>query len=125
MRLFASDRPDIGHGEQRRDFIWVGDAVDVILWLLETPDVNGLFNLGSGKARSWNDLAQAVATACGRQRFIEYVPPPAQVRGHYQYFTEAPMDRLRAEGYERPFTSLEDGVRRYVQDFLLAQDPYA
>lgn len=125
MRLFASDRPDIGHGQQRRDFVWVGDAVDAMLWLLDQPKVNGLFNLGSGKARSWNDLAYAVAAACGRESLIEYVPPPAQVRGHYQYFTEAPMQRLRRAGYETPFTSLEDGVRRYVQDYLLMPDPYA
>ena len=125
MRLFASDRADIANGEQSRDFVWVGDAVDVVLWLLDQPKVNGLFNVGSGRARSWNELAYAVAAACGRESRIEYVPPPAQVRGHYQYFTEAPMRRLRDAGYAKPFTSLEDGISRYVQGYLLAADPYA
>ncbi|WP_114394286.1 ADP-glyceromanno-heptose 6-epimerase [Oleisolibacter albus] len=123
-RLFASDRPDYPDGGQKRDFVWVGDCVDVMLWLHATPTVNGLFNLGTGQARSWNDLAAAVFAAMNRPQRIDYIPMPPHLSGKYQYFTEARMDRLRAAGYTAPFTSLEDGVRRYVQDYLSAPDPY-
>jgi len=124
-RLFASDRPDYADGGQMRDFVWVGDCVDVMLWLHANPGVSGLFNLGTGQARSWNDLAAALFAAMGRPERIEYVAMPEHLRGRYQYFTEARMDRLRAAGYTAPFTPLEEGVRRYVQDFLAAPDPYA
>jgi ADP-L-glycero-D-manno-heptose 6-epimerase len=124
-RLFASDRPQWADGGQQRDFIWVGDTVDVILWLLDHPEVSGLFNLGTGQARSWNDMAAALFAALGEAPRIQYVPMDARLQGHYQYHTEARMDRLRAAGYGRPFTSVEEGVRRYVQDHLTAADPYA
>ena len=117
-RLFRSYRPDVPDGEQRRDFVWVGDAVAVMLWLLDHPKVSGLFNVGSGTARSFNDLAQAVFAALGREPRIEYVDMPVQLRDRYQYFTEAPVDRLRRARYDAPFTSLEEGVRRYVRDHL-------
>ena len=123
-RLFASDRPDYADGGQLRDFVWVGDCVDVMIWLYRNPGVGGLFNLGTGTARSWNDLATALFTAAGREPQIEYIPLPAHLAGKYQYFTEARMDRLRAAGYDRPFTSLEDGVGRYVRDHLSRPDPY-
>lgn len=113
-RLFRSDRADVADGEQRRDFIHVDDTVDAMLWLLDHPDVSGLFNLGTGQARSYRDLAHVVCDAAGRPRAIETIDMPAALRGHYQSYTQARMDRLRAAGYDRPFTSLEDGVARYV-----------
>jgi ADP-L-glycero-D-manno-heptose 6-epimerase len=123
-RLFRSDRPDLAHGQQRRDFIWVGDVVDVLAWLLATPGVSGLFNLGTGTARSYLDLAHAVCDAAGRPRAVAFIDMPASLRGQYQSFTEAPMARLRAAGYSGRFTPLEEGVRRYVQDFLATPNPY-
>ncbi len=123
-RLFRSHRPDVPHGGQRRDFIWVGDIVAVMLWLYERPEINGLFNVGTGRARSFLDLAHAVYAALGRDPRIEFIDTPAMIRRNYQYFTEARMDRLRAAGYDRPFTSIEDGVGTYVRDYLTAADPY-
>jgi ADP-L-glycero-D-manno-heptose 6-epimerase len=122
--LFRSDRPGIADGDQRRDFVHVDDCVAAALWLLENPQVSGLFNVGSGRARSFLDLARAVFAALGEPERIEFVDMPAELRGRYQYFTEAPLDRLRAAGFAAQATPLEEGVRRYVQDFLLAEDPY-
>ena len=123
-RLFRSDRADVADGEQRRDFIWVGDVVDVMLWLLDTQEVSGIFNVGTGQARSYRDLARAVCAAAGVPDRVEFIDMPAILRGQYQSFTEAPMQRLRAAGYAAPFTPLEEGVRRYVRDFLAAPNPY-
>jgi ADP-L-glycero-D-manno-heptose 6-epimerase len=122
--LFRSDRAGLADGAQRRDFIWVGDVVDVILWLLDSPAVNGLFNVGTGAARTYLDLAHAVCDAAGVERRIRFIDMPDGLRGQYQSFTEARMDRLRAAGYPGQFKPLEDGVRRYVQDHLAAPDPY-
>jgi len=124
-RLFRSDQPGLADGAQARDFIWVGDVVDVLLWLLDTPAVNGLFNLGTGRARSYLDLAHAVCDANGSPRNVEFIDMPASLRGQYQSFTQANMDRLRTAGYAGQFTPLEEGVRRYVQDYLAAPDRYA
>jgi ADP-L-glycero-D-manno-heptose 6-epimerase len=124
-RLFRSDVPNLADGAQARDFIWVGDVVDVMLWLLDTPGVSGLFNLGTGRARSYLDLAHAVCDAAGLPRRVEFIDMPEALHGQYQSFTQAPMERLRAAGYAGQFTPLEDGVRRYVQDYLAAGDPYA
>jgi len=123
-RLFRSTEPGLADGEQKRDFIWVGDVVDVLLWLLDTPTVNGVFNLGTGRARSYLDLAHAVCDAAGVPRNIEFIDMPEGLRGQYQSFTEAPMTRLRAAGYSGQFTPLEEGVRRYVQDHLTQPDRY-
>jgi len=123
-RLFRSDREGLADGAQRRDFIWVGDVVDVMLWLLDHPEVNGLFNLGTGTARTYLDLAHAVCDAAGRPRDIAFIDMPDALRGQYQSFTEARMDRLRAAGYAGQFTPLEDGIRRYVQDHLAGPEPY-
>ena len=123
-RLFRSDRADVADGEQRRDFIWVGDVVDVMLWLLDSPETSGIFNVGTGQARSYRDLARAVCAAAGVPDRVEFIDMPAALRGHYQSFTEAPMRRLRAAGYLAPFTPLEEGVRRYVQEFLAGPNPY-
>ncbi len=123
-RLFRSDRPDVADGAQQRDFIWVGDVVDVMLWLRDTPGVNGLFNLGTGRARSYVELAGAACDAASVPRSFTFIDMPEKLRGRYQSFTEARMDRLRAAGYPGQFTPLEEGVRRYVQDFLAGADPY-
>ncbi len=123
-RLFRSDRPDIADGEQARDFIYVDDVVAVLLWLMEHPHVNGLFNLGTGRARTYRDLARAVTQAMGAPDQVEFIPMPEVLRGRYQSFTEAPMQRLRHAGYQGAFTPLEEGVRRYIQDFLAGPTPY-
>jgi ADP-L-glycero-D-manno-heptose 6-epimerase len=123
-RLFRSDRPGLADGTQARDFIWVGDVADVLLWLLDTPGVNGLFNLGTGRARTYLDLAHAVCDAAGALRRVEFIDMPGALSGQYQSFTEARMDRLRAAGYDGQFTPLEEGVRRYVQSYLSQPDQY-
>jgi ADP-L-glycero-D-manno-heptose 6-epimerase len=123
-RLFRSDQPGLADGEQRRDFIWVGDIVDVLTFLLDSPGVNGLFNLGTGTARSYADLARAVCVAAGVAPRIDFIDMPERLRGQYQSFTEAPMRRLRAAGYNQPFTTLEDGVSRYVREHLATANPY-
>jgi ADP-L-glycero-D-manno-heptose 6-epimerase len=123
-RLFKSHRQDYADGGQLRDFVWVDDCVAEMLWLLDNPKVSGLFNCGSGKARSFADLATAVFKAMGKQPNIEFVPTPENIRDKYQYFTEARMDRIRAAGYARPATPLEEGVTTYVQRYLAADDPY-
>ena len=123
-RLFKSHHPDYADGGQMRDFIWVGDCVDVMEWLADNAGVNGIFNCGTGKARSFLDLAGAVFQALDRALNIHYIPTPEHIRDRYQYFTEARMDRLRGAGYNATFTSLEDGVRRYVTEYLAADDPY-
>lgn len=123
-RLFQSHRPGVPDGGQQRDFVWVGDCVDVLLWLLENPEVTGLFNLGTGRARSFAELARALFTAMEKPESIEYVPTPEAIRDRYQYFTEAKMGRLTAAGYQRPFTSLEAGVAYYLHDYLESDDPY-
>jgi ADP-L-glycero-D-manno-heptose 6-epimerase len=124
VRLFKSYRPDFPDGGQKRDFIYVKDCVNIVLWFLDNPNVSGLYNVGTGKARSFEDLAKALCTALGREARIEYFDMPENLRNQYQYFTEARMDRLRKAGYTAPFTSLEDGVREYVQNYLAKEDPY-
>jgi ADP-L-glycero-D-manno-heptose 6-epimerase len=122
--LFKSHNPKYKDGGQLRDFIWVGDCVSVMLWLLDHPNVNGLFNLGTGKARSFAELAKALYAATGSKLEIDYVPTPVEIRDKYQYFTEAKMERLRAAGYTLPMTSLEDGISLYVKNHLATDDPY-
>ena len=124
IRLFRSYRPQYPDGGQLRDFIYVRDCVDVILWLLEHPRVSGLFNVGTGQARSWLDLASALFQALGRERSVEFIDMPEGMREKYQYRTEARMQHLRSAGYSRAFTALEDGVADYVQKFLASSDPY-
>jgi ADP-L-glycero-D-manno-heptose 6-epimerase len=124
-RLFRSDVAGLPDGHQARDFIWVGDVVDVMLWLLDSPRVSGLFNLGTGRARTYLDLAHAVCDAAGKPRSVAFVDMPEPLRGQYQSFTEARMERLRAAGYTGQFTPLEEGVRRYIQSHLAAPDIYS
>ncbi len=124
VTLFASHHPDYPDGGQRRDFVFVEDCVDVVLWLLDHPEVSGLFNLGTGEARSFSDLARALCEAVGAKPEIEIIPMPDAIRDRYQYFTQAQMTKLRRAGYDRPFTSIEEGVRRYVRNYLMQPDPY-
>jgi ADP-L-glycero-D-manno-heptose 6-epimerase len=122
--LFRSYRADIADGGQRRDFVYVRDCVDMLLWLYDHPEVSGLFNIGSGKARSFADLVGALYRAVGREPAISYVEMPAAIRDKYQYFTEAPLAKLRRAGYPAPTSSLEDGIEHYVRNFLATSDPY-
>jgi ADP-L-glycero-D-manno-heptose 6-epimerase len=124
ITLFRSYRPDVPDGGQKRDFVYVGDCVDVVLWLLSHPTVNGIFNLGTGQARTFEDLARALFAALKRPANIEYIEMPAAIRPNYQYFTEAGMERLRQAGYTRGFTSLADGVGQYVDLYLSRPDRY-
>ena len=124
VKLFRSHRDDYADGGQQRDFVHVDDCVDVTLWLLEQRQVNGLFNVGSGEARSWLELAGAMFAALEREPRIEFVPMPQELQGRYQYFTQAEMGKLRQAGYRAPFRKLEDGVAAYVRGFLAAPDPY-
>src|SRR4051794_37450735 len=123
VRLFKSHRDGIGDGEQRRDFIYVDDAVAVMRWLLDTPSVSGIFNVGTGRARSFRDLISAMFHALGRPPDIEYVDMPPTIRDQYQYFTQAKVENLRKAGYNADFTPLEEGVNRYVT-FLNQPDRY-
>lgn len=124
--LFASDREGIADGEQKRDFVHVRDCVAAMLWLERHPQAPGLYNIGSGQARTFLDLARAIYAALGRNADIRFVPMPDDLKGRYQYFTEARMERLRAAGFTQPPTTLEDGVRSYVRDVLTnAEDPFA
>ena len=124
VTLFRSHRADLPDGSQKRDFIYVRDCVQVVQWLLGHREVSGLFNLGTGRARSFAELGQALFAALQRPVRLEYVDTPPNVLPHYQYFTEARMDRLRQAGYTQPFTSLEEGVADYVQHYLSQPDPY-
>ncbi len=119
IRLFRSDRPDFRDGEQKRDFVFIEDAVEMTLFFYEHPEVSGLFNCGTGEARTWLDLARAVFSAVGREPRIEFVEMPAAIRPAYQYFTQADMRKARRAGYCRPFCSLEEGVRRYLRNYLM------
>ena len=119
MRLFRSHHPDYKDGEQLRDFIYVQDVIQVCIWLMENRSVSGLFNLGTGQARTFWDLSCAVFSAMGLQPAISFVDTPADIRDKYQYFTQANMEKLRAAGYTKAFTSLEAGVEDYVSNYLI------
>lgn len=124
IRLFKSHRAGVADGDQRRDFIHVDDVVAVVRWLIETPSVSGLFNVGTGEARSFRDLMLAVFAALERPANLEYVDMPAAIRGSYQYFTQAEVGSLRRAGYNAGFTPLEEAVGRYVGQFLDTADRY-
>jgi ADP-L-glycero-D-manno-heptose 6-epimerase len=119
IRLFRSYRADMASGEQTRDFLYVKDAVAMVAHLARTPGANGLYNLGAGIARTWNDLALAIFAALGRPPNIEYIDMPEALRDKYQYRTEATIDRLRESGYDVPIASLEDAVADYVRNYLV------
>lgn len=118
VKLFRSHHPGFGDGEQARDFIYVKDVVDVIIYLMEYRPESGLYNLGTGKARTFTDLVTSTFRAMGMESAISFVDTPEDIRNKYQYFTEAKMDKLRQAGYKRPFTSLENGVSEYIGNFL-------
>ncbi|MGY4311373.1 ADP-glyceromanno-heptose 6-epimerase [Bradyrhizobium sp. JR3.5] len=124
VQLFKSHREGIADGDQRRDFIYVDDVVRVMMWLVATPRVSGLFNVGTGKARSFKDLIVSAYGALGLQPNIQYVDMPEQIRGSYQYFTQSVVDRLGHAGYNGGFTQLEDAVGAYVNGFLDRADRY-
>jgi ADP-L-glycero-D-manno-heptose 6-epimerase len=124
VQLFKSHRPRIEDGDQRRDFIYIDDAVAVVRWLLDSPSVSGIFNVGTGQARSFRDLVLAMFRALGRAPNIEYVDMPPAIRDRYQYFTQCEVENLRRAGYNAGFTPLEDAVAGYVTQFLDRVDPY-
>lgn len=124
VQLFKSYREGVPDGGQTRDFVYVRDVADVVAWLAKNEQVNGVYNLGSGTARTFEDLARAVFAAAGRTPEIEYTPMPPAIRDKYQYFTQAHMERLQQAGYNQPMTSLEDGVNDYVKRYLSQPDPY-
>jgi ADP-L-glycero-D-manno-heptose 6-epimerase len=119
IRLFKSYRSEYGDGEQVRDFIYVQDAVAMTLFFHDHPEINGLFNVGSGQARCWNDLAQALFGAMNREPEIEYIEMPESIRDQYQYHTCAEMDKIHEAGYNHPVLSLEDAVSDYVNQYLI------
>ena len=118
VRLFKSHRPDYKDGEQKRDFLYIKDAVDMTLFFYDNPKTAGIYNLGAGVARTWNDLAKAVFAAMGKTPNIEYIDMPDSVRNQYQYFTEADISKLRSIGYKKQITSLEEAVKDYVQNYI-------
>lgn len=122
--LFKSENPAYKDGEQKRDFMWIGDCADVVLWFLKNPHVSGIFNVGTGVARSYLDVLNAVYGAMGEKPECDFMNLPESLKDRYQYFTQADISRLRAAGYDKPFTSLEDGVAMYVRDYLNTADPY-
>ena len=124
VRLFKSDRADIADGAQSRDFIHVDDVVAALKFLLAAPQLGGIYNLGTGIARSYADLARAVCAANGQPARIEYIDMPEALRGQYQSFTQARMERLRALGFNHQFLTLEQGVESYVKNQLLQADQY-
>lgn len=121
VRLFKSKNPDYKDGEQKRDFIYVKDAVDITLWFLKNKDKNGLYNVGSGKARTWNDLVTALFNALEKPINISYIEMPKHLEHKYQYFTQARIDKLWKAGYTKPFFSLEEGITDYVKNYLLKE----
>jgi ADP-L-glycero-D-manno-heptose 6-epimerase len=124
VQLFKSHRDGIADGDQRRDFIYVDDVVRVMTWLLATPDVSGIFNVGTGTARSFKDLILAAYAALGTSANIQYVDMPEPIRGSYQYFTQSEVGRLQRAGYNGGFTALEDAVATYVRGFLDSADRF-
>lgn len=119
VSLFKSDNPEYKDGEQKRDFMYVKDAVEIIVHFLENRDKGGIFNVGTGKARTWNDLVNAIFNALEKTPNINYIDMPHHLKGKYQYFTEATTDKLRGIGYNKEFMSIEDGIKDYVQNYLL------
>jgi len=126
IRLFKSHRPDFADGEQTRDFVYVKDCAAVMLWLWREGrvGVSGIYNVGTGTARSFLDLMRATGAACGKKLAVEYIDIPPVIRDSYQYFTEANMSRLRQAGYNAPFSGLEEAVNDFVRNYLSQPDPY-
>lgn len=121
MTLFKSHHPDFKDGEQIRDFIYVKDIVSICVWLMEQQPTSGLYNAGTGEGRTFVDLANGLFSAIEKPADIQFIDTPIDIRDKYQYFTQADTKKLRAAGYSIPFTSLEDGIKEYVTEFLLTQ----
>jgi ADP-L-glycero-D-manno-heptose 6-epimerase len=124
VKLFKSNSPKYDDGEQMRDFVYVKDVVNVILWLWKNEKVNGIFNVGTGNAKSWKQLMQAVFKAMDKPENIEFIEMPENLRNSYQNYTCADMGKLRAAGYEKEFTSLDESVKDYVQNYLAKEFPH-
>lgn len=124
VKLFRSHNPNFTDGGQLRDFVYVKDVVEVLFFAYKNTIKNGIYNLGSGKARTFLDLAKATFKALGKEEKIEFIDTPIDIRDKYQYFTEAKMDKLLEAGYTKPFTSLEDGVADYVKNYLVGENYY-
>jgi ADP-L-glycero-D-manno-heptose 6-epimerase len=118
MRLFKSHRPDYKDGEQLRDFIYVKDAVKMTLFFLDNPDIGGIYNIGTGRTQSWNDVAAALFKAAGQPLAIAYIPMPDHLQGKYQYHTCADLTKLQAAGWSQPCRPLEDAIDDYVGNYL-------
>lgn len=123
-KLFKSYHPSYDDGAQKRDFVYVKDCVNVMLWMMENPSISGIFNCGTGKARSYKELALNIFNAAEKEPQIEYVNMPEDHRKTYQYYTQADISKLKAVGYPHSFTSIEDGVKDYIQNYLAHEDPY-
>jgi len=124
VTLFRSHHPDFEDGGQMRDFVYVSDCIDVMLWIRDHRPASGIYNLGTGRAQTWLELMGALYSAVGRGLNEKWVDTPPEIRDKYQYFTQADMRKLRDAGYTRPFASVEDGVAEYVTRFLSTDDPY-
>ncbi len=124
LTLFRSHNPDYPDGGQLRDFVSVDDCVSVMLWLLDHPETSGLFNLGTGQARSFLDVIESLCAALDREVAVRWVDTPIEIRDRYQYYTQAELGRLRAAGYTKPLLSLEEGIGDYVRNYLATDDPY-
>jgi len=120
IRLFESHRSDCAHGEQKRDFIYIKDVIQVVQYFIEHPDSNGIFNVGTGQAHSFNELAQAMFLSLGKEPQIEYFPMPESIRAQYQYFTKAELAKLRKTGFSGVFTPFEEAVTDYVKNYLVS-----
>ena len=118
VRLFKSHRPDYADGEQKRDFLYIKDAVNMTLFFLDNRKIAGIFNIGTGTTRTWNDLENATFAAMNKEPNIEYIPMPEKLRDKYQYFTQADITKLGTAGYDKEQTSLEDAIKDYVQNYL-------
>jgi ADP-L-glycero-D-manno-heptose 6-epimerase len=124
VKLFRSHNPDYKDGEQIRDFIYVKDVVQICVWLMQQQPASGLYNSGTGKARTFKDLVRAIFNTLHLPEHIQYIDTPLDIRDKYQYFTEADMHKLLVAGYDQPFYSLEDGVREYVSEYLVSGEYY-
>jgi ADP-L-glycero-D-manno-heptose 6-epimerase len=119
VKLFKSHKPEYKDGGQLRDFVYVKDVVDICYWLMNEKPASGLYNLGTGKARTFKDLVTAIFKSLDKEPAIEYIDTPPDIRDKYQYFTEADMSKLRNAGYKKDLFSLEEGVDTYVKNFLI------
>ena len=111
-------------GEQRRDFVWIEDCVNVVLWMIEHTEVFGIYNIGSGIPRTFNDIARIISSTLNRECHIEYIDMPEGLKEQYQYHTQADISKLRSIGYNTPMTSLEKGISEYINNFLNTNDRY-